>query len=122
MQAHDGLSALVADEACVAVDGRSIEFDGLWLSSFADSTARGLPDQSVVSVESRLITARDVLRMTQKPVLFDGENGGNVDDLRSLIRCLENMGVAGVVLEDKVGPKLNSLLPGATHYLDDPAS
>ena len=121
MQAHDGLSALLAAEARAVVDGQPVEFDGLWLSSFADSTARGLPDRSVVSMESRLATAADVLRMTHKPVLFDGENGGDVGDLCTLVRCLEDLGVAGVVLEDKVGPKLNSLLPDATHFLDDPA-
>jgi phosphoenolpyruvate phosphomutase len=59
--------------------------------------------------------------MTRKPVLFDGENGGAVGDLCALVRCLEDLGIAGVVLEDKVGPKLNSLLPDATHFLDDPA-
>jgi len=121
MQAHDGLSALIADEACAVVGGQPVDFDGIWLSSFADSTARGLPDQSVVSIESRLATAADVLRMTRKPVLFDGENGGNTGELCALVRCLEDLGVSGVVLEDKVGPKLNSLLPDATHYLDDPA-
>ena len=120
MQAHDGLSALIADEACAMVDGQAVEFDGLWLSSFADSTARGLPDRSVVNIESRLATVADVLRMTHKPVLFDGENGGAISDLCALVRCLEDLGVSGVVLEDKVGPKLNSLLPDATHYLDDP--
>ncbi len=121
MQAHDGLSALIADEACAMVDGQAVEFDGLWLSSFADSTARGLPDRSVVSIESRLATAADVLRMTRKPVLFDGENGGAISDLCALVRCLDDLGVAGIVLEDKVGPKLNSLLPDATHFLDEPA-
>ena len=120
MQAHDGLSALIADESCAVVDGQPVEFDGLWLSSFADSTARGLPDRSIVSIESRLATAANVLRMTRKPVLFDGENGGSVGELHALVRWLEDLGVAGVVLEDKVGPKLNNLLPDATHYPDDP--
>ena len=121
MQAHDGLSALIADEAWAVVGGQPVEFDGLWLSSFADSTARGLPDQSIVGIDSRLATAGNILRMTRKPVLFDGENGGNIGDLCALVCCLEDLGVAGVVFEDKVGPKLNSLLPDATHYLDDPA-
>jgi phosphoenolpyruvate phosphomutase len=120
MQAHDGLSALVADDACALVGAQRVEFDGLWLSSFADSAARGLPDASIVSIDNRLVTARDILRVSRKPALFDGDTGGDPSQFAHLACELEMMGMSGVVIEDKVHPKRNSLSADATHHLEDP--
>jgi phosphoenolpyruvate phosphomutase len=120
LEVHDGLSALVAEDACATVDGSRVEFDGLWVGSFADSAARGLPDASILGVEARVARARDVLRVTHKPVLFDGDTGGVPSQFAHLVRELESQGFAGVVVEDKLEPKRNSLSKEAGHQLEDP--
>ncbi len=120
LEAHDGLSAIVAEDACAAVDGRRVEFDGLWLGSFADSASRGLPDASIVGMDARIAGAREVLRVSRKPVLFDGDTGGDPSQFAHLVSELEDLGVAGVVIEDKVEPKRNSLSKEAAHQLEEP--
>jgi len=120
LEVHDGLSALVAEDACATVDGSSVEFDGLWVGSFADSATRGLPDASILGVEARVARARDVLRVSRKPVLFDGDTGGAPSQFAHLVAELESQGFAGVVIEDKLEPKRNSLSKEAGHQLEDP--
>lgn len=120
LEVHDGLSALIAEDACATVRGGRIEFDGLWVSSFADSATRGLPDASILSLESRIARARDVLRLTRKPVLFDGDTGGVPSQFAHLVAELESQGFAGVVIEDKLEPKRNSLSKEAEHLLEEP--
>jgi phosphoenolpyruvate phosphomutase len=120
LQAHDGLSAIVAEDACAAVDGRRVEFDGLWLGSFADSASRGLPDASIVGIDERIAAAREVLGVTSKPLLFDADTGGDVSQFVYRVLALEALGVAGVIIEDKQEPKRNSLSKEAAHHLEDP--
>jgi len=48
---------------------------------------------------------------THIPILLDGDTGyGNYNNARRLVKKLEQRGVAGVCLEDKIFPKRNSLL------------
>jgi phosphoenolpyruvate phosphomutase len=120
LEVHDGLSALVAEDSCATVNGSRVEFDGLWVGSFADSATRGLPDASILGVEARAARARDVLRVTYKPVLIDGDTGGAPTQFAHLVRELESQGFAGVVIEDKLEPKRNSLSREAGHQLEEP--
>ena len=46
---------------------------------------------------------------TNKPVIFDADNGGRIEHLSYLIRSLERAGISALVIEDKVGLKKNSL-------------
>ncbi|MBO82775.1 MAG: phosphoenolpyruvate mutase [Actinobacteria bacterium] len=99
LEAHSGLSGLVVEE---------LDFDFIWESSLTDSASKGLPDASIVSNESRLHTIDEILNVTTKPLIVDGDTGGDEDNFRFLIKRLENQGVSAVIVEDKIFPKRNS--------------
>ena len=81
----------------------------LWLSSLCDSTAKGKPDIELVDMSSRLRTVDDILEVTTKPIILDGDTGGLVEHFVYNVRTLERMGVSAVIIEDKTGLKKNSL-------------
>ena len=110
MEAHSGLSGLIVENACVTKDNRKREFDAMWLSSLTDSTLKGKPDNESVDVTSRLRTVNDILEITTKPIIYDGDSGGLPEHFTFLIRSLERLGVSAVIIEDKIGLKQNSLL------------
>lgn len=119
MEAHNGLSALVASEVSIErQSGKTVEFDGLWLSSLTDSASKGHPDTEVIGVDSRLMTIQEVLTVTNKPVIVDGDTGGEALHFEYLCSKLEALGVSAVIIEDKQYPKRNSLEPGATQLLE----
>ena len=110
LEAHSGLSALIVENSAVrSGDGRTAEFDAMWLSSLTDSTAKGKPDIECVDLTNRLHTVNDILEVTTKPIIYDGDSGGNVDQFRFTVRTLERLGVSMVIIEDKKGRKRNSL-------------
>jgi phosphoenolpyruvate mutase len=109
MEAHNGLTGLIVENASVAVDGRRLEFDGMWSSSLTDSTARGKPDIEAVDISSRLQTVNDLFEVTTKPLVFDGDTGGKAEHFTFTVRSLERLGVSAVIIEDKEGLKRNSL-------------
>ena len=76
MEAHNGLSSLLVENTHVLRDGIKEEFDGLWLSSLTDSTAKGRPDTELVDRTSRMQTMNEILEVTTKPIIFDGDTGG----------------------------------------------
>ncbi len=110
MEAHSGLTGLIVENAFVKKNNRKLEFDGMWLSSLTDSTLKGKPDNESVDVTSRLRTVNDILEITTKPIIYDGDSGGLPEHFTFLVRSLERLGVSAVVIEDKVGLKQNSLL------------
>jgi phosphoenolpyruvate phosphomutase len=81
----------------------------MWLSSLTDSTAKGKPDIGCVDMTSRMNTLNDILEVTTKPIIFDGDSGGLVEHFEFMVRTLEREGVSAVIIEDKVGLKKNSL-------------
>ena len=85
------------------------EFDAMWLSSLTDSTLKGKPDNESVDVTSRLRTVNDILEITTKPIIYDGDSGGLPEHFVFLVRSLERLGVSAVIIEDKIGLKQNSL-------------
>ena len=109
MEAHSGLSGLIVENTCVVKDNVRHEFDAMWLSSLTDSTLKGKPDNESVDITSRLRTVNDILEVTTKPIIYDGDSGGLPEHFAFLIRSLERLGVSAVVIEDKVGLKQNSL-------------
>ena len=111
LEAHNGLSALIAERTRVGDES----FDGIWISSLTDSAAKGKPDTEVVDSASRLETVSQVLDVTTKPVLVDGDTGGPVEQLKDTVRSLERLGASGLVIEDKFGRKHNSLDTTARH-------
>lgn len=110
MEAHSGLSGLIVEHASVTKDNRKHEFDAMWLSSLTDSTLKGKPDNESVDVTSRLRTVNDILEITTKPIIYDGDSGGLPEHFTFLVRSLERLGVSAVIIEDKIGLKQNSLL------------
>lgn len=109
MEAHSGLSGLIVENTCVVKNNVKHEFDAMWLSSLTDSTLKGKPDNESVDITSRLRTVNDILEVTTKPIIYDGDSGGLPEHFTFLVRSLERLGVSAVVIEDKVGLKQNSL-------------
>lgn len=110
LEAHNGLTAHLVESLVLESPGKLLEFDGIWLSSLTDSAAKGKPDNEYVDKTSRLNTINDILEVTTKPIIFDGDSGGQVEHFTFSVKSLERLGVSAVVIEDKVGLKHNSLL------------
>ena len=109
IEVHSGLTGLLAEKTVVEHDGELDQFDAQWISSLCDSTAKGKPDIELVDMTSRFRTIDDVMEVTTKPVVFDGDTGGMIEHFVYTVRSLERMGVSAVIIEDKTGLKKNSL-------------
>ncbi len=110
MEAHSGLTGLIVEKTVVrGEDGRLDQFDAMWISSLCDSTAKGKPDIELVDMTSRFRTIDDIMEVTTKPIIFDGDTGGLTEHFVYTVRSLERMGVSAVIIEDKKGLKKNSL-------------
>lgn len=110
IEAHSGITGLIAEKTTVLQDGKTYQFDAMWVSSLCDSIAKGKPDIELVDMTSRFRTIDDIMEVTTKPVIFDGDTGGLTEHFIYTVRSLERMGVSMVIIEDKTGLKKNSLL------------
>jgi len=120
IEVHNGLSALVGERASVKQKDKTIEFDGFWESSLTDTASKGMPDAEVVGYESRLHTINEILNVTTKSIIVDGDTGGSPAQFEYFVKHLERLGVSAVIIEDKVFPKRNSLDSSAKQTLEDP--
>lgn len=109
LEAHSGITGLIAEKTCVYQDGKAYQFDAMWVSSLCDSTAKGKPDIELVDMSSRMRTIDDIMEVTTKPIILDGDTGGLTEHFVYTVRTLERMGVSAVIIEDKTGLKKNSL-------------
>lgn len=109
IEAHSGITGLIAEKTTVLQDGRTYQFDAMWVSSLCDSTAKGKPDIELVDMSSRLRTIDDIMEVTTKPIILDGDTGGLIEHFVYNVRTLERIGVSAVIIEDKTGLKKNSL-------------
>ena len=109
IEAHSGLTGLIAEKTVVENNGKLDQFDAMWVSSLCDSTDRGKPDIELVDMSSRLRTINDIMEVTTKPIILDGDTGGLTEHFVYNVRTLERMGVSAVIIEDKTGLKKNSL-------------
>jgi phosphoenolpyruvate phosphomutase len=109
LEAHNGLTGLIVEKTKVEKEGRIKEFDGMWVSSLCDSTAKGKPDIELVDLTSRLNTINDILEVTTKPIIVDGDTGGQIEHFVYTVKTLERLGVSAIIIEDKTGLKKNSL-------------
>jgi phosphoenolpyruvate phosphomutase len=109
IEAHNGLSGLIVENTVVNKNGRDVEFEAMWLSSLTESTSRGKPDIEAVDVTSRLQTVNEICEVTTKPIIYDGDTGGQPEHLAFTVRNLERLGVSAIIIEDKEGLKRNSL-------------
>jgi phosphoenolpyruvate phosphomutase len=103
IESHNGLSGLIAEN--VNFEGK--EFDAIWLSSLTDSTVRGKPD---IELLDRYGTLNDIIEVTTKPIIVDGDTGGKIEHFSFTVKTLERLGVSAIIIEDKIGLKKNSLL------------
>lgn len=109
IEVHSGLTGLIAEKTVVEHNNEFDQFDAMWISSLCDSMAKGKPDIELVDMTSRCRTIDDVMEVTTKPIIFDGDTGGLTEHFVYLVRTLERMGVSAVIIEDKTGLKKNSL-------------
>ncbi len=109
MEAHNGLSGLIVENTSFEKEGKNEEFDGIWISSLTQSAAMGKPDIGYLDTTSRLATINDILEITTKPIIYDGDNGGPQEHFVFTVKALERLGVSAIIIEDKTGLKKNSL-------------
>ena len=109
LEAHSGLTGLIVEKTKVNVNNESREFDAIWLSSLTVSTSMGKPDTEVVDFSTRFQTIEQIMEVTTKPIIVDGDTGGTIEHFQFRVRTLERLGVSAVIIEDKIGNKRNSL-------------
>ncbi len=109
LESHNALTGLIIENLKLSKKNINIEFDGMWSSSLTDSATKGKPDNSSVDFSSRLLSLNEMMDVTTKPIVFDADNGGQLEHIQFLIRSLERSGVSAIVMEDKIGLKRNSL-------------
>lgn len=119
IEAHNGLTGLIAEKTKVMEDGKSFQFDAMWMSSLCDSTAKGKPDIELVDMSSRLRTIDEIMEVTTKPIILDGDTGGLIEHFVYNIATLERIGVSAVIIEDKIGVKKNSLFGNEVVQIQD---
>lgn len=119
IEVHSGLTGLIAEKTVVEHNGEFDQFDAMWISSLCDSTAKGKPDIELVDMTSRFRTIDDVMEVTTKPIIFDGDTGGLIEHFVYTVRSLERMGVSAVIIEDKIGLKKNSLFGNEVKQTQD---
>lgn len=109
IEAHNGLTGLIVENTEIIENDYPVQFDGMWMSSLTDSTSRGKPDIEVVTTAERVKTLEDILEVTTKPIIYDGDSGGLAEHFVFTVKTLERLGVSAIIIEDKVGLKKNSL-------------
>jgi phosphoenolpyruvate phosphomutase len=111
MEAHNGLSARIVREA---------GFSGIWASGLSISAQLGVRDNNEASWTQVVDVLEFMADASDLPILLDGDTGyGNFNNMRRLVRKLEQRGIAGVCIEDKQFPKTNSFLNGERQPLAD---
>lgn len=111
MEAHNGLSAKIVEEA---------GFAGIWASGLSISASLGVRDNNEASWTQILDVVEYMSDASRLPILLDGDTGyGNFNNVRRLVRKLEQREIAGVCLEDKLFPKTNSFIDGLAQPLAD---
>lgn len=114
LEAHNGLSARIVEEA---------GFKGIWASGLALSAQHAVRDNNELSWTQVIDALEFMSDATSIPILLDGDTGyGDFNNMRRLVRKLEQRSVAGVCIEDKVFPKSNSFIQGERQPLEEVAT
>ena len=119
LEAYNGLAALIVENTKVQTEGGIRQFDAIWVSSLTDSTAKGKPDIELVDMSSRISTLEQIMDVSTKPIILDGDTGGLTEHFVFNIRTLERIGVSAIIIEDKKGLKKNSLFGTAAQQTQD---
>ena len=118
-EAHNGITGLIVEKTAVETAEGRRQFDAMWVSSLCDSTAKGKPDIELVDMTSRLNTLEEIMEVTTKPIILDGDTGGQVEHFVYNVQTLERMGISAVIIEDKKGLKKNSLFGAGVGQVQD---
>lgn len=111
MEAHSGLSARIVEDA---------GFTAIWGSGLSISASMGVRDANEASWTQILEILEFMSDATSVPILVDADTGyGNFNNVRRLVKKLEQRNIAAVCIEDKIFPKTNSLINGASQPLAD---
>ncbi len=111
LEASNGLTGLIVENTVIVdeLDHKKLEYDAMWVSSLTDSTFKGKPDIELVDLTSRIHTINEIMEVTTKPIIFDGDTGGKIEHFTYNVKTLERLGVSAIIIEDKKGLKRNSL-------------
>jgi len=111
LEAHNGLAARIVEEA---------GFKGIWGSGLALSAQHAVRDNNELSWTQVVEILEFMADATTIPILLDGDTGyGDFNNMRRLVRKLEQRDIAGVCIEDKLFPKTNSFIQGERQELED---
>lgn len=110
LEAHSALTGSIIEKLEIEKENGIHQFDGIWSSSLCDSTEKGKPDIEVVDITSRMQILKEILEVTTKPIIYDGDTGGISEHFVFMVKKLEMNGISAVIIEDKTGLKKNSLL------------
>ena len=119
LESHNSLTGLIIENLKISKENSFSEFDGMWSSSLTDSATKGKPDNSSVDFSSRLTALNEMMEVTTKLLVFDADNGGQLEHLRFLLRSLERAGASAIIMEDKIGLKKNSLFKNQSDAQQD---
>lgn len=121
IEASNGLSGLIVENARTtdATTGQILSYDGMWISSLCDSTFKGKPDIELVDFTSRMHTVEEIMEVTTKPIIFDGDTGGRTEWFTHNVQTLERIGVSAIIIEDKTGLKQNSLFGKSVRQIQE---
>ncbi|MDA9662737.1 phosphoenolpyruvate mutase [Candidatus Pelagibacter sp.] len=119
LESHNSLTGLIIENISVFKKNKKNEFDGMWSSSLTDSATKGKPDNSSVDFSTRLSSLNNMMEVTSKLLVFDADNGGQLEHLSFLVRSLERLGASAVIMEDKIGLKKNSLFKNQSDTKQD---
>ena len=119
LESHNSLTGLIIENLTVNKKNKVNEFDGMWSSSLTDSATKGKPDNSSVDFSTRLSSLNNMMEVTSKLLVFDADNGGQLEHLPFLVRSLERLGASAIIMEDKIGLKKNSLFKNQSDTKQD---
>ena len=119
LECHNPLTGLIVENINYENTKGISEFDCMWSSSLTDSVSRGMPDNQSVDYSTRINGVNDIFNVTTKPMIFDIDNGGQLEHLPFVVKKLERLGVSAIIMEDKVGLKKNSLFADQSDVKQD---
>ena len=119
LECHNPITGLIVENVTHNEKNKFYEFDCMWSSSLTDSVSRGMPDNQSVDYSTRIQGVNDIFNVTTKPLIFDIDNGGQIEHLPNIVKKLERAGVSALIMEDKVGLKKNSLFSDQKNVRQD---
>ncbi len=119
LECHTPLAGLIVENLELKQKDKPKEFDCMWSSSLTDSVSRGMPDNQSVDYSIRINGVNDIFNVTTKPMIFDIDNGGQIEHLPFVVKKLDRSGVSAIIMEDKIGLKKNSLFSDQSNVEQD---